>query len=114
MEKFYINTLNKLETSINELEIEGHYSIQRIKTIIHLILECLSEVKQHILETGIKNNEEEILFFKFQKPIIVAKLIYYNAIYKIETRKPYGEKLTKRYGRYYHILMKTETTILSR
>ena len=31
MEKFYINTLNKLETSINELEIEAHYSIQRIE-----------------------------------------------------------------------------------
>lgn len=97
MEKFYINTLNKLETSINELEIEAHYSIQRIETIIHLILECLSEVKQHILETGFKNNEEEILFFKFQKPIIVAKLIYYNAIYKIETRKPYGAKPIRKY-----------------
>jgi hypothetical protein len=23
------------------------------------------------------------------KPIIVSKLIYYNAIYKIETRRPY-------------------------
>lgn len=97
MEKFYINTLNKLETSINELEIEAHYSIQRIEAIIHLILECLSEVKQHILETGFKNNEEEILFFKFQKPIIVAKLIYYNAIYKIETRKPYGAKPIRKY-----------------
>lgn len=97
MEKFYINTLNKLETSINELEIEAHYSIQRIEAIIHLILECLSEVKRHILETGFKNNEEEILFFKFQKPIIVAKLIYYNAIYKIETRKPYGAKPIRKY-----------------
>lgn len=63
MEKFYINTLNKLETSINELEIEAHYSIQRIEAIIHLILECLSEVKQHILETGFKNN---ICYLKFK------------------------------------------------
>ncbi|WP_461534076.1 RteC domain-containing protein [Sinomicrobium sp.] len=31
-------------------------------------------------------------FFKYQKPAIVAKLIYYNAIYKIETKKPYGTK----------------------
>jgi len=60
-------------------------------------LECLSEVKQHILETGFKNNEEKILFFKFQKPIIVAKLIYFNAIYKIETRKPYGAKPIRKY-----------------
>ncbi|WP_434059693.1 RteC domain-containing protein [Myroides odoratimimus] len=36
-------------------------------------------------------------FFKYQKPILVAKLIYYNAIYKIEVRKPYGVKPIKKY-----------------
>lgn len=27
---------------------------------------------------------------RYQKPAVVAKLIYYNTIYKIETKKPYG------------------------
>lgn len=37
------------------------------------------------------------IFFKHQKPAIVSKLIYYNAIYKIETKKPYGAKPIKKY-----------------
>lgn len=97
MEKFYINTLNKLETSISELEVEADYSIQRIEVVINLILECLSEVKENVIKKGFKNNEEEIRFFKHQKPVIVAKLISYNSIYKIETKKPYGTKPMRKY-----------------
>lgn len=97
MEQFYNETLNKLETAINELEIEIDCPIQCIEAIIGLIVKCLSEVKEYILERGFKNIDEEIRFFKYQKPAIVAKLIYYNTIYKIETKKPYGAKPIKKY-----------------
>ncbi|WP_149914630.1 RteC domain-containing protein [Sphingobacterium cavernae] len=50
-----------------------------------------------MLKKGFKNVDEEIRFFKYQKPTIVAKLIYYNAIYKIETKKPYGAKPIRKY-----------------
>ena len=86
MDKFYDETLRNLETAISELEIEADYSIQRIEAVINLILECLSEVKERVLKKEFKNTDEEIRFFKYQKPAIVAKLIYYNAIYKIETK----------------------------
>ncbi len=97
MNRFYNETLSKLETAINELEIEADCSIQRMEAVIHLILECLSEVKEHVLKRGFKNIEEEIRFFKYQKPVILSKLIYYNAIYKIETKKPYGAKPIRKY-----------------
>lgn len=97
MNKFYNETLHKLETSINELEIESDCSIQRIEAAIQLILECLSEVRNYVIKRGFKNVEEEIYFFKYQKPVIVSKLIYYNAIYKIETRRPYGAKRIRKY-----------------
>lgn len=97
MDKFYTETLHKLETTINELEIETDYSIQRIEAVIDIILKCLSEVKEYVLNRGFKNVDEEIHFFKHQKPLIVSKLIYYNAIYKIETKKPYGAKPIKKY-----------------
>lgn len=88
MDKFYTETLNKLGTAINELEIEADNSIQRIEAVIHLIVECLSEVKRYVVKRGFKNINEEIRFFKYQKPAIVAKLIYYNAIYKSKQRNP--------------------------
>ncbi|MCL7987415.1 RteC domain-containing protein [Sphingobacterium sp. lm-10] len=97
MEKFYNETLRRLETAINELEIEVDCSIERIETVINLIVKCLSEVKDYVLKKGFKATDEEIRFFKYQKPAIVAKLIYYNAIYKIETKKPYGAKSIRKY-----------------
>ncbi|WP_099372152.1 RteC domain-containing protein [Sphingobacterium sp. 1.A.5] len=97
MDKFYNETLSKLETSITETVIDADCSVERIEAVIHLIVECLSEVKKYILKRGFKNTNEEIRFFKYQKPAIVAKLIYYNAIYKIETKKPYGAKPIRKY-----------------
>ncbi len=97
MEKFYEETLYKLETAIYELEIEGNCSICKIEAVIHLIIECLSKVKEYVLNRGFKNIDEEIHFLKYQKSAIVSKLIYYNAIYKIETKKPYGAKHIKKY-----------------
>ena len=97
MDKFYNETLTKLENEIKELEIDADCSIERIEAVIKLIIKCLSDVKHYVLKRGFKNVDEEIRFFKYQKPIIVSKLIYYNAIYKIETRRPYGNKRTKKY-----------------
>ena len=97
MNNYFKEIFHNLETAINELEIEADCSIQRIEAVIHLILECLSEVKERIFKKGFKNVDEEIRFFKYQKPTIVAKLIYYNAIYKIETKKPYGAKPIRKY-----------------
>lgn len=97
MNKFYKKTLYELETTINELEIETEYPIQRIEAVIVLIVNSLSKLKEFVLKKGFKNIDEEILFFKCQKPIIVAKLIYYNAIYKIETKKPYGAKPIRKF-----------------
>ena len=92
MDKFYNETYLKLETAIQELEIETDCPIKRIEAVIQLFIQSLSDLKKFVLKNDFKNTEEEIHFFKYQKPVIVSKLIYYNAIYKIETRRPYGNK----------------------
>lgn len=97
MDKFYNETYLKLETAIQELEIETDCPIKRIEAVIHHIIQSLADLKDFVLKNDFKNMEEEIHFFKYQKPVIVSKLIYYNAIYKIETRRPYGNKRTKKY-----------------
>ncbi|WP_312334824.1 RteC domain-containing protein [Sphingobacterium sp.] len=97
MNKFYSEILHKLETEIYDLEIEIDYPTQKIEAIVQLIIRSLSELKGHVLKNGFKDVSEEIRFFKFQKPVIVSKLIYYNAIYKIETKKPTEAKAIKKY-----------------
>ncbi|QNL50341.1 RteC domain-containing protein [Olivibacter sp. SDN3] len=97
MEKFYNETHLKLETAIQEIGSEADCPTKSIEAVIQLIIKSLSDLKDFILKKDFKNTEEEIYFFKYQKPLIVSKLIYYNAIYKIETRKPYGVKRTRKY-----------------
>ena len=97
MDKFYNETLQKLETAIEKLELENDCPIQKTETVIKLILQSLSDLKDYVLKSGFKNTDEEIRFFKHQKPIFVSKLIYYNAVYKIETKKPYRAKRIKKY-----------------
>jgi len=58
MNKFYNETLYKLETAISELEIEADCSIQRIEAVIGIIIKCLSEVKEYVLKKGFKNVNE--------------------------------------------------------
>ena len=97
MDKLYHETYLKLETAIQELEIESDCPIKRIEAVIQLVIQSFSDLKKFVLKNDFKNTEEDIHFFKYQKPIIVSKLIYYNAVYKIETKKPYGEKQIKKF-----------------
>ena len=53
MDKFYKKTLYELETTINELEIETEYPIQRIEAVIVLIVNSLFKLKEFVLKKGI-------------------------------------------------------------
>ncbi|MDX6182444.1 RteC domain-containing protein [Flavobacterium sp. Fl-77] len=97
MIKFYNIKLYELETTIIEMEVDTNGSILKIESVIFIIIQCLAELKEYVLENKFKNIEEEISFFKHQKPVIVSKLIYYNAIYKIETKKPNDKKAVRKY-----------------
>ena len=50
--------------------------------------DLLGSLKKYINKEGFKNDEEEIHFFRSIKPQILAKLIYYNKVYRIETTCP--------------------------
>src|SRR5690606_36966516 len=97
MDNFYNGIISKLETAIDTPETAADCSIPRTAAVIHLILGCPPELNAYALKRGSTNPDEEPRFFTYQKPAIVAKLIYYNAIYKIETKKPYGTKPIRKY-----------------
>ena len=69
---------------------------QRIESGIPIIIKCLPVVKEYVLKK-VKNIFEEIHFFRSQKPIIDSKLNNYNAIYKIETKKPNDAKAIRKH-----------------
>lgn len=95
----YCHTIiNELDDRINELTYEPNNSLVAYENAIVLVLQKLEEIKKYIKKNGFKDDDEEILFFKQLKPQLVSKLIYFNAIYKIETKRPRGgDKTIKKY-----------------
>ncbi len=97
MKKYCNENLFQLEEKLKELSLEIDEPIFLSEIAIKTTLDCLTELKKFILERRFKNDEEEIYFFKCLKPQILSKLIYYNAIYKIETKKPNETKAIRKH-----------------
>ena len=50
MDKLYHETYLKLETAIQELEIESDCPIKRIEAVIQLVIQSLSDLKKFVLK----------------------------------------------------------------
>nr|WP_294928722.1 RteC domain-containing protein [uncultured Flavobacterium sp.] len=98
MEKCYRECIRNVEEKIIELTMEMENPILLAQEIIELLINNMADLKKFVAERGFNSTEEEIYFFKHLKPVILSKLIYHNAVYKIETKKPYGNgKAIKKY-----------------
>ena len=95
MDNYYNETIRSLEEELNRLTLEIQSTLSFYELCIDIVIKKLVKLKTFAQKNGFKNSSQEILFFKVQKPSIVSKLIYYNAIYKIEAKLPYGGKQVK-------------------
>jgi hypothetical protein len=82
----------ELENELNFITIEIDDPIKLAEKAIDSISSTLNKIKTLIIEASFQSQDDEIDFFKNTKPKILSKLIYYNSIYKIETKKPNGGK----------------------
>lgn len=94
--------ITKLQTDLNEqinfIDLEIDDPILRSENAINVIITSIEKLKTIFEKEKIKSVDQEIDFFKNIKPKFTSKLIYYNAIYKIETKKPHGgERILKKY-----------------
>ncbi len=98
MDKFYNETYLKLETAIQELEIETDCSIKRIEAVIELIIQSLADLKEFVLKHDFKNMEEEIHFFKHQETcyLLQSSFTIMPSI-KSKPKNPNGTKPIRKY-----------------
>ncbi|KAB1157818.1 RteC domain-containing protein [Flavobacterium luteum] len=92
------NLLSDLNEQLNFIDLEIDNPIKKCEKAIEISIKAFDNLKKLMLKLGFKSNEEEIHFFKEIKPQFLSKFIYYNSVYKIETRKPYGgDRIVKKY-----------------
>lgn len=94
----YNSLLHNLNEQLNFIDLEIDDQIKKCEQAITIILESINELKKATIKSNFKSQNEEIQFFKDIKPKFTSKLIYYNTIFKIETKKPHGgERILKKY-----------------
>lgn len=82
--------IDKFENSLNELLQSQEPILITIERAINLSSLALLDLREIVLTKGFEKQEEEIIFFKEQKPRVYCKFIYYGKLFKILCRRPLG------------------------
>lgn len=94
---FYRELLSKVSAR-EEKASEMATIVEQAGMMIALLQDVLLELKEKIRISGFTDAAEEIEFFRFVKPQVVGKLIFYNEAYRIETTCPVqGGKMYRKY-----------------
>ncbi|MCW3161315.1 RteC domain-containing protein [Chryseobacterium oryctis] len=97
MYKIEILLLNLAE-QLNFIDIEVDDILLKCEKSVEITVKAIQVAKREILRTTFKSDAEEINFFKEIKPQFTSKRIYYNSVYRIETKKPSGSiRVLKKY-----------------
>ena len=89
--KGYIgNILKEIDIEIDEIDLYGYDIIETSLSMVHKLQTVLDELRAKIQTYIFPTKEDEILFFKTQKPEILGRLLFFYKIYKIETQCPNG------------------------
>lgn len=82
--------LTDLDVEIDEIDLYGYDIIETSLSMVHRLQTVLSDLRTKIQTYVFPTKEDEILFFKIQKPEILGRLLFFYKIYKIETQCPNG------------------------
>jgi len=90
MKDYFSNLLQEADSEIQTIELNESDFLHVCRKVIDYLQDVMSELKSFTVGYKFLNDSEEIYFFKYLKPQIVSKLIYYNTIYNIELKRPTG------------------------
>ena len=79
--------LEQVEADISEIDLYGYNTSL---SMVHRLQTVLNDLRTKIQTYVFLTKEDEILFFKTQKPEILGRLLFFYKIYKIETQCPKG------------------------
>ncbi|MBA4133391.1 MAG: tetracycline regulation of excision, RteC [Flavobacterium sp.] len=98
MENYCKEIIENLEEEIKTLTTGTDCSLFFYEKGIDLIIQKIAKLRELVQAKGFKNTLDEIQFFKVQKPLVISRLIYFNAVYKIEAKRPHiGKRLLEAY-----------------
>ena len=88
MDNYIEDCIRQSELIIEDYDFYDNNIIENSYNAIIKIRKLLIALRNYIIKYTFGTMEDEILFFKTQKPEILSKLLLFNGIYQIETRCP--------------------------
>lgn len=87
-----------VDSQMANIDLNRNNIISDCRGMILILKEKLAEMKAFLLAHPFQSEADEINFFKYQKPTLLGRLIYFYKILRIETQRPFDpEELDKYY-----------------
>ena len=84
----YQKFISELETELDQLEIRTDDILFKAEAGISLSNKYIKQLRKKVISKGFESVDAEIKFFKYTKPQILSKLIYYAKLFSIESKRP--------------------------
>ncbi|MCE4566600.1 RteC domain-containing protein [Maribellus sp. CM-23] len=85
--KAYEDIILKLEDELTFLKSQAHDIFMLIELAIGLCNSAMIKMRKTFFNEGIRSTDDEIYFFKYLKPRINSKLIFYIQLFDIEVKR---------------------------
>jgi hypothetical protein len=90
MKELLENILSEIDVEIDEIDLYGYDIVENSLSMVHCLQAVLNDLKAKLQTYSFPAKEDEITFFKIQKPEILGRLLFFYKIYRIETQCPNG------------------------
>lgn len=101
----YAETILQIKNEEESFCMTSTNSIEESHRMVLFLRNLLKDLKKKVIENGFLNVSEEIMFFRHVKPQILAKLVFYNKVSRIEMASPNSKG--ELYQKYYLNQMKS-------
>ena len=88
MKELLENILSEIDVEIDEIDLYGYDIVENSLSMVHRLQAVLNDLKTKLQTYSFPAKEDEITFFKTQKPEILGRLLFFYKIYRIETQCP--------------------------
>ena len=82
--------LKQIEGEISKIDLYNYDIIETSLSMVLRLQDALTNLRRKLQTYVFSSKEEEIYFFKSQKPELLGRLLYFHKIYRIEVQCPTG------------------------
>lgn len=97
IETYFSTLLQEIDRYTGTVNLEGENIIPGCREMMNYLKGKMIELKNFALSREFKDDAEEIRFFKYQKPLILGRLLYFYKLYQIESNRPPSYELAVGY-----------------